>query len=178
MKKTIVTLTMLTLSLWSTGSALAGGYPWRDHAPPFDFTFGNDFDMHQQSQELGTGELQGFQYIKFTGVSPEGYPIAVHGPATVGWIMHGIPGMAMLVQFDPMGHHLWLVDPADLPRQAGYVHFHWVGGPLTPGDVGNTFEGFFLKHTAISTFFFMPHGFLVTPGIDDTFAPNIVESWP
>lgn len=168
----------LGLVLGVVAAARAEGYPWRDHAPPFGFRFGNHVDMHQQSRQAGNGELQGFQYIEFTGASTlEGQPVAIHGQATVGWIMHGIPGEAKLVALG-MHHPTWLVDPGDLPRQPGYVHFHWVGGPLTPADIGKTFQGFFLKHTARETFFFPPHGVLVTPGIDFKFAPNIVTSWP
>ncbi len=176
MQKLILTLAVLTLSLLGAGSALAEGYPWLDHAPPFDFRFGNHFDMHQQSQQLRNSELQGFQYIETGGYAQEGYPLAMHGQATVGWIMHGIPGTAILVALDM--HPTWLVNPADFPREPGYVHFHWVGGPLKSEDIGKTFQGFFLKHTARETFFFPPHEALVTPGIDENFAPNIVTTWP
>jgi len=83
--------------------------------------------------------------------------------------------MATLVELG-VHHPIWCVDPPDLPRQPGYVHFHWVGGPLTPYDIGQPFPGFFLKHTARDTFFFPEHEALVTPGIDYNFAPNIVTS--
>ena len=26
-------------------------------------------------------------------------------------------------------HPTWCVDPADLPKQRGYSHFHWLGSP-------------------------------------------------
>jgi hypothetical protein len=179
MKTKVVTLIVLTLSLVAARAVVATeSYPWRDHAQPFDFRFGNHFDMHQQSQLLGNGQLQGFQYIEFTGgYTSEGYPVAMHGQDSVGWMMHGIPGTATLVALG-MHHPTWLVNRADLPRQPGYVHFHWVGGPLRPEDIGKTFAGFFLKHTARETFFFPHHESLVTPGIDYNFAPNIMTTWP
>lgn len=172
------TVTVLAVLLAIAGSALAAGHPWRDHAPPYDFRFGNHFDMHQQSQLVGNGQLQGFQYIEFTGaVTAQGVPVAIHGQATVGWEMYGIPGKATLVNLD-MPHPTWCVDPANLPRQPGYVHFHWVGAPLTPSDIGKQSQGFFLKHTAIETFYFPEHETLVTPSIDYNFAPNILTSCP
>ena len=102
---------VFAMSLGVATMAFAEGYPWRDHSRPFDFRFGNHFDMHQQSKLLGNGELQGFQYIEFTGAfTPTGQPIAMHGQATVGWIMHGIPGEARLVALG-MHHPTWLVEP-------------------------------------------------------------------
>lgn len=40
--------------------ANAGGYPWKDHARPFDFEFGNNIDTHQQSRIKANGERFGF----------------------------------------------------------------------------------------------------------------------
>ena len=43
-------------------------YPWRNHAAPYPFQFGNDIDTHQQSRLRVDGSLWGFLYIRYTGV--------------------------------------------------------------------------------------------------------------
>lgn len=125
-KNIIITLTLLTLSLLDVKSIPAENYPWRDHTPPFEFLFGNHIDMHEQSMILGNGRLQGFFYVSFTGKFIDGYPEAVHGEDIAGWIISGIPIKAKLVELSPP---TWCIDPADLPQQAGYTHFHWLGLP-------------------------------------------------
>ena len=171
-KKAIIIVTFLTVSLLGVGSVLAHSYPWRDHASPFDFLFGNHIDMHQQSKILDNDELQGFFYIRFTGNFINGYPEAVHGQETVGWTLYGIPIKAKLVDLSP--HPAWCVDPADLPQQAGYTHFHWLGSPEHDDDlvIGNMYDGYLMKLTARDTFIF--EGFVVTRGIDTYSHNNIV----
>lgn len=68
----MVGLIVLAASLAIAEPVLAAGYPWRDHAPPFDFRFGNNFDMRQQSKQLGNGELQGFQFHWLGAIAPGG----------------------------------------------------------------------------------------------------------
>jgi len=99
----------------------------------------------------------------------------------VGWILYGVPLKAKLLALPPMMQPEWCIDPADLPREKGFSHFHWVGMPMM-GDgltVGQIYDGFLLKLTAIDRFFFMMGGgVLVTPGIDDYSHYNIVTSCP
>jgi len=177
---------LLVLLLSGTGTALAGtSYAWRDHAPPFDFLFGNHIDTHQQGKVAGNGWFKGFFYIKYTGeVTPDGVAVAEHGNCpetpeicTVGWLLQGVPLQAQLVAHEEGEHPTWCVDPADLPAQPGFSHFHWIGAPAHAGaiEIGDVYDGYLLKLTAIDTFFFAHHGgFLVTPGIDTQTHANIV----
>ncbi len=58
----------------------ATGYRWRDHRAPFDFTFDNHIDTHQQSLIADDAILAGFLYITPSGRTTEdGTPIAMHG---------------------------------------------------------------------------------------------------
>jgi hypothetical protein len=131
-------------------------YPWRGHEPPFDFTFGNMIDSHQQSNRDGSGKLQGFLYIHDTGETEEGYPVAERADCpsqvcNVGWVLKGVPISAKLVHKGP---RVWLVDPADLPSEPGYTHFQWVGDPPSPHglEVGKVYEGIVLKRVAPAPF--------------------------
>jgi hypothetical protein len=179
MRKIATGLTVLALFLLGTGFVLAEGYRWRDHAPPYDFTFGNHIDAHQQSKIAGKGKLEGFLYIRF-----KGYPVAEHADCagvpdecTVGWILDGLPASAVYLGHDKGQHPQWYVDPGDLPRQPGYSHFHWLNESAHADGltVGDTYDGYLLKLTARDTFFFEHHGgFLVTPGIDEATHFNIV----
>ncbi len=189
MKKVILVLSVITMFFLVTGIALAASYPWRAHASPYDFLFGNHIDTHQQSMVIGGGKLVGFFYIRFTGgQSVEGSPIAMHADCTqvpdectVGWKLHGVPIRATLVEHQPHQHPTWCVDPADLPPQPGFSHFHWLGPPdrakgLT---IGQTYDGLLLKLTAVQRFFFEHHGgFEVTPGIDTVTHANVITECP
>ncbi|NIN68427.1 MAG: hypothetical protein GTO63_27710, partial [Anaerolineae bacterium] len=164
MKKTAFLLILLILIVLGAEAALAEGLAWRDHAPPFEFLFGNHIDTHQQSTLVGSGELQGFFYIRYTGSFQGSVPEARHancammpGECTVGWILRGIPMRARLLDKQPHQHPTWCVDPADVPTQPGYSHFHWLGQPLHAHDlaVGEAYDGFLLKLTARDTFFFL-----------------------
>lgn len=191
---------LCVMFVWAS-SAMAGGYPWNGNAAPFNFLFGNHIDQFEQSKLLGNGDIQGFLYIKFTGGSVQGAPAAVHGQDSVGWIIYGVPMKAKLVAGPPMQMPIWCVNAADLPREQGFSHFHWLGNPQCGMDlvVGQTYTGFLLKLTAIDTFFFtmnmsggtcgdmsgdmggnmggnMGGGTLVTPGIDDYSHYNIVTN--
>jgi len=138
-------------------------YPWRYHAEPMDFKFGNMIDSHQQSNLDSNGVLHGFIYIYDTGeVTVEGYPIAekAHcptGPCMVGWVIKGKKIKATLVNKSP---RVWLIDPADLPEEPGYSHFHWLGSPHSPGGpnglvVGQEYEGYLMKRIAKTSFFWL-----------------------
>lgn len=79
MIRRIMTWSFLVRALLGYGSANAAGYPWKNHAAPYDFLFGNDIDGHQQTRLQQDGSLVGFLYIKFTGViTSDGYPVATH----------------------------------------------------------------------------------------------------
>lgn len=184
MRKIIVGFTVLSLFLLGTGVVWAAGRPWRDHAPPFDFMFGNHIDTHQQSL-VEDGMLEGFFYIKFTGdYTADGYPIAKHAncgnvpdECTVGWILHGIPTTAEYLGHPDGQHPQWRIEPGNLPPQPGYTHFHWLNESAHADGltVGEVYDGYLLKLTALDTFYFDHHGgFLVTPGIDEATHLNIV----
>jgi hypothetical protein len=187
MKKWIITLALL-LSFGLTAAVYAAnGYPWKDHAAPYDYLFGNHIDTHQQSQvngKDGEAQLEGFFYIKFTGEDVDGVPEAMHGncnaadvDCTVGWKLKGVAVQATLVDKPGHGHPIWCVDPKDMPRARGYSHFHWEGAPEHAGKLpaGATYDGYLLKLTAQDRFFFKHHGgFLVNPGIDTETHANVV----
>jgi hypothetical protein len=171
------------------------GYEWRDHAAPFDFEFGNHIDTHQQTQEVGKGQLTGFLYITPSDkVTDQGITIAKHGDCeqdaegcTVGWNLHGLESTASYCGHRSGEHPGWAIDPADMPRQPGYTHFHWLGEPVhhsgssddhTTSDdglvVGTVYDGKLLKLTGVETFVFNHHGeFLVSPGIDFVTHANV-----
>lgn len=170
MKKITLALAITTLGM---GVVCAEGYPWRVHNAPFDFIFGNDFDQYQQTRVTANGLLGGFMYISYSGAYSEGYPVAVYGQDTVGWLLQGTPISATLVGNGE--HPVWCVDSADLPAESGYTHFQWIGD-LSSG-IGSVYDGFFLKLTARDAFFFEPGGgFVITPGIDDYSHDNIVTN--
>jgi len=187
--KTIPMLTTVLVLILSAGTVSGQGFKWQDHSFPFDFLFWNHIDTHQESMVTNNGTLIGFFYIRFTGeLTDEGVAVATHADCsqvgeqcTVGWMLHGIPVRARLVEHQTGQHPTWLVDPADLPNQRGYTHFHWFGPPdhahaLT---IGGKYDGWLLKLTAVKTFFFQHHGgFLVTPGIDMVTHANVVSAFP
>jgi hypothetical protein len=174
----------LTL-VFPTYGVLAGtGYPWRDHASPYTFLFGNHIDSHQQSHKLGSGGLQGFLYIHYTGETIDGIPVAEHidcnsnpSGCTVGWIIQGIPASGTVTAIDEMGMASFCVNTGARQIPAGYSHFHWLGDPMDDMDLvqGQTYNGYLLKLTATSTFYFRHHDMqtLVTPGIDTTSHANV-----
>ena len=198
-------LALLILPLLASTSVLADepGYPWQDHAPPFDFIFGNLIDNHQQSKLVGPTKpvnsnsesklkrqamLQGFIYIQFTGDTIDGVPVAVRADCTdpsldcrVGWKIKGIPFNAKLVSTGP---RLWEVDESLLPSSPNYVHFHWTGSPKRPCglQIEETYSGYLLQRTAVTEFYWLggnpnsgSEGHLVSPGID--LHSNIVTDW-
>lgn len=158
------------------GSAVALGPNWNNHAPPFDFLFGNHIDTHQQSKLVGNKQLRGYLYITYTGEEVDGFPAAHHGDCEmmpegceVGWVLKGVPARARLLAKPEGDHPQWCLDPQALPREAGYSHFHWLGDPAHPGElvVGEKYDGYLLKLTAVDSFFFEHQGgFFITPGVD------------
>ena len=178
---------VIVISLLGTTTALAGtGYPWLDNAPPFDFLFGNHIDTHQQGKITGQRNYKGFFYIKYTGkMTADGVAIATHvnclkiqqvDDCSVGWLLKGVPLQAEYLGHEMGQHPTWCVEPADLPTEPGYSHFHWLDESAHPEGltVGEVYDGYLLKLNAIDTFFFDHHGgFLVKPGIDQITHANI-----
>ncbi len=165
MRKKIIVLMMVSLwMLVASTSMAAGGYPWKDHAFPYTFEFGNDIDTHQQTKVLPNGELFGFFYITFTGnFTDDGFPIAKHCDAdtppnqcVAGWILRGIPGQATFVFHSVDDHPIWLVNRSDIPQPGSYAHFHWLDAAQEANGllVGQVYPGYFLELQAIDTFAF------------------------
>ena len=114
-----------------TGNAARSeGYPWKDHAAPYTYLFGNRMDQHQQSKEVGQDQLNGFLYISFTGKiheDPEqgSIPVAKHVDCanpperedgepmscTIGWIMHGIRVQGKLLTYGSGGASIHRICP-------------------------------------------------------------------
>ena len=109
---------------------------------------------------LGNGELNGYQY------DSEG---------TLLYVIHAVPGVAESVEIVD-GHHMFSIDsdkiPNNVKKENGYVHFH----PSANQDENNPgIEGYFLKHTAVTTGFEFPSGRIVEQhGIDFGFPNNYV----
>ena len=180
----IFVILLLSLALAATAYA-ATGYTWNNHDAPYDYKFLNHIDTHQQSKLNGRDQLGGFFYIKFTGDVNEEYevPEAEHAncnnvpdDCTVGWKLKGVSAQAKLLDKPAGKHPQWCVNPGAMPRSPGYTHFHWYGLPLHAGDlkIGDVYDGYLLKLTAVDRFWFDHHGgFLVTPGIDTETHANV-----
>jgi len=165
-KKGVLQILLIVFIFIGSSVALAddgdldADYPWRNHAPPFDFSFGNMINSHQQSRIDSNSVLHGFIYIHDTSeITEEGFPIAekAHCPTQdcqVGWVVKGLPITATLVSKGP---RIWLVNPNDLPVEPGYTHFHWVGVPHSPHDlvIGQEYPGILMKRLAVSTFYWL-----------------------
>ncbi len=159
-------------------------YPWKDHAAPYNFLFGNHIDTHQQSQKLAGGQLQGILYIRYTGETIDGIPVAEHTDCSMdpaacvaGWVFQGVPAQAAVVSMDEMGMPRFCASAAILRKLVGFSHFHWLGEPMMDMDllVGQIYSGYLLKLTALSAFYFRHHSemILVTPGVDTASHANI-----
>jgi hypothetical protein len=193
MKRSIGAIAILIVASTIAGEAQAAGYPWKDHAAPYDFLFGNEFDTHQQTRTTKSG-LSGFLYVHYTGeMTSDGLPVAHHGdcaevPCDVGWQLRGAPAMAAFLYHVDDDHPVWLVDRRDIPQPGAYAHFHWIGAmPTMRGDVSN---GYLLELQAVKSFCFVHHamatsgtcddrgGVAVRAGIDIATHVNIVASTP
>lgn len=180
---------LLIFGFASVQTAEAFEYPWKDHAEPYDFLFGNHIDSHQQTRERKNGDLFGFLYITFIGEEKNGIEIAEHcdinTPAEackVGWFIYGKSGEATVVHHQE-DHPIWLVKSRnDIPQPGPYSHFHWEEGPDKASGLvsGTSFYGYFLKLLAVKTFYFRHGGedILIRPGIDIASHVNIVASFP
>jgi hypothetical protein len=194
MRQAIRSMFFAVAALTTTSEALAAGYPWRNHAAPYDFLFGNEIDTHQQTRVKADDALSGFLYVHYTGeTSADGLPIATHDDCAVavcdvGWTIDGLPANATFLYHVEHDHPVWLVDRADIPQPGAYAHFHWVGAP--PVAAGDARSGYLLELRAIGRFCFVHHatdgsgscanrgGVAVVPGIDIATHVNIVASFP
>ena len=156
-------LSFLALALAAGAAQPAEMYPWREHAPPLGFLFGNEIDGHQQSARTANGRLAGYLYIRFTGVvTQDGQPVATHadcasaGDCRVGWAFVGHPVRAKLVRQPMHDHPLFWIGRADIPQPGSPSHFHWTGAamPMPYLDV----DGYALELTAVGNFCFIHHG--------------------
>ena len=197
MNRPLVLGTALALSLIGSTAATASGRPWKNHAAPFAFLFGNEIDTHQQTRQAPDGRLFGFFYIQFTGVvTQDRYPVAEHvdcngagADCTVGWTLDGKPATATFLYHVQHDHPVFLVNREDIPQPGAHGHFHWLGGAMqiAQGD------GYLLQLTAVDKFCFIHHGaagatsgrtcrnnggIKVDPGIDIATHLNIVTSAP
>ena len=130
--------------------ASGGDSEWRDHAPPFDFLFGNHIDTHLETKLRNNGELYGRFFIIFTGEVDEssGLPIARHPRGTmhdedcavddidcvVGWRVRAKPGAAKFLFHSGVNgddHPVWAVDRTNIPQPGSFTHFHWIGSDST-----------------------------------------------
>jgi len=182
----------VALMLFMQAGASASGYEWRDHDAPFDFLFGNHIDTHQQSKLTGKSGLSGFLYITPSDkTTDDGVTIAKHGDCSmdpegcdVGWLLRGLARNAEYCGHVSGEHPAWAIDPSDMPSQRGFTHFHWINETLHHDGltVGDSYDGYLLKLTAVDTFVFDHHGeFLVEPGIDFETHANVFatcEDWP
>lgn len=181
-------ISLMVVVFINTTDVKAEGYPWRNHAEPFDFLFDNHMDAHQQTRLDEKSDLFGFLYITIIG-DKNGIPIAEHCDGNtppeeceVGWIIRGKPGAAIFV-FHEFDHPLWLVQSRnDIPQPGAYSLFHWTDGPQGAGDLveETLYNGYFLELQAVDKFIFRHSGedILVKPGIDISTHVNIVGSFP
>ena len=167
MKKILFFITMFALLAMPLGAQVYADesdgdfYPWRNHQAPFEFTFGNMIDTHQQSSFDKNGVLHGFIYIRIIGVAEDGIPIAEKANCeenaegcVVGWVIKAVPVSAELVNKGP---RVWLMDPEDLPQEPGYTHFHWLETPPKPHGLNTetVYEGYLMKRMAARTFYWL-----------------------
>ena len=200
MKKSTLILVVVALSLLGATPAIAmRDFAWKDHAAPFTFLFGNDFDTHQQTQQLPNGSLWGFFYISYTGVvTKDGFRVATHvdcsasTSCTVGWRLNGEPSKAKFLFHEEPDHPVFLVDRLSIPQPGAHAHFHWLNGmPMS----GRSVDGYLLQLTAMDRFCFIHHeptaarasrsktclnnqGIEVNHGIDTATHLNIITSFP
>jgi hypothetical protein len=196
--KLTILLATATVLLSVAGTAAAADlYPWRNHAAPFNFLFGNEIDTHQQTRETRDRNLFGFFYVQFTGaVTKDRYRVATHADCnvtpdcTVGWTLNGHPVRATFLYQADHDHPVFVVNRPDIPQPGAFSHFHWLGSMLVPGGPA---DGYVLQLTAVDRFCFIHHGaegatsaetcrdkggVNVDPGIDIATHLNIVTSAP
>jgi hypothetical protein len=155
-----------TAALFLSGAGTAAAtdlYPWRNHASPFSFLFGNGIDTHQQTRKTLDGSLFGFFYIQFIEVvTKDRYRVATHvdcnatiADCTVGWTLQGKPLKGTFLYQLGHDHPVFLVTRADIPQPGAHSHFHWLGDMPA---VRVSKDGYLLQLTAVDRFCFIHHG--------------------
>ena len=183
MKKTLFSLGMIVVWLISS-AAVQLALPWTGHAAPFSFRFGNEIDTHQQSLVMSSKKLQGFLYIRYTGETIDGIPVAEHTNCDMmaqdcraGWKINGIPAVGVYAGHNMENHMPQFCLGSDQVR-SGFSHFHWLGEPMMGMDLvlGESYSGYMMRLVALDTFYFRHHEslILVSPGVDQTSHLNIV----
>jgi hypothetical protein len=163
MNTTLRLLASLAIYVIATGTAIATDlYPWRNHAAPFGFLFGNEIDTHQQTRLTRDRKLFGFFYVHFTGVvTKDRYGVATHvdcntvPDCTVGWTLNGQQVNATFFYHAMPDHPVYLVARPDIPQPGAHAHFHWLGSAPSLGQV---VSGYLLQLTAVDRFCFIHHG--------------------
>lgn len=165
MRKPILFLFAVALGLSAAVSARAAEmYPWRQHQDPFSFVFRNDIDSHQQTRQERDGSLNGYLYIRYTGVvTKDNFPVATHADCnaagadcSVGWTIKGKPSSAKLVRQPMHDHPVFLLARSDIPQPGSYAHFHWTG--VSVPMPYQSADGFLLELTSVNSFCFVHHG--------------------
>ena len=183
MKKTVFSLGIIVVWLISS-AAIQLALPWTSHAAPFSFLFGNEIDAHQQSLVMSSKRLNGFLYIRYTGETIDGIPVAEHTDCGMmalecqaGWKIDGIPADGIYAGHN-MENHMpqFCLQPEQV--RPGFSHFHWLGDPMMGMelDLGQSYSGYVMKLVALDTFYFRHHEalILVKAGVDQTSHLNIV----
>ena len=162
---TKLTALLATTTLFLSGAGVAAAtdlYPWRNHAAPFNFLFGNDIDTHQQTRQTKDRNLFGFFYVQFTGVvTKDRYRVATHvncnatSECTVGWTLNGRLVSATFLYQVEHDHPVFLINRADIPEPGAFAHFHWLGSMPA---LGATADGYLLQLTGVDRFCFIHHG--------------------
>ncbi|GEM_PF-6343897 len=150
----------------SSGAMASSGKMWNHHASPWEYLFNDkmhdghhEFKVAGQLNENGYPEkINGFMYISY---NDEGE--AIHGTDRVGWKVHGI--FANATYNGGSAEYLWTVISEDVPKAQGYVHWHPLDGKEDK-TIAEAYPGYFLKHTAVESFYFLPQNRWVHPGID------------
>jgi hypothetical protein len=159
MKKILSLLMVLLVSAFAVNAAPSQDNPSLTEEEPL-----NPIVPLHEWRMLGNGQINGYQY---------------DDQGNLLYVIHGVPGVAEeMIPVDDFHHghqhHKFLIDANKIPNNAkfknGYVHFH----PAAVQDENNPgIEGFFLKHTAVTTGFEFPPGRLVEQqGIDFGFPNN------
>jgi hypothetical protein len=166
-----IVIALSVLLVCSSTALAAEGKKWGDHKAPWDFRLDPMIDRVHEYKGVGQlnefvlpVQIKGFMYIDFTDNG------AIGGTETVGWVVDGIFAEARYNEGAPHGSH-WSVYTNDVPKQQGYVHWHPFGGHGSQVN-GEWYPGYFLKHTAVDSFLFIPQSRMVTPGIDFMFPHN------
>jgi len=133
----------------------ASAQEWSDHAPPFDFLFGNHIDTHQQTRVRSDGDVSGALYVYFTGEidGDSGLPVARHPrgemhnevcgldvDCVVGWKLRARKGHAKFLFHSGVNgddHPVWLVSRKAIPQPGIYSHFHWIASKGTEAQMGD-----------------------------------------